>query len=128
MRRTDLTFDIKHPIILPAKSVVTKLLVEEFYKTAGHLGHKFMLANLRKKFWIMKGNSITRKVIYDFMTCKKLQSKHIVQQMADLPTERLSGDVPAFANVGLDCFGSFEVCVCWLENRKEIRRSIYMYG
>lgn len=68
-----------------------------------------MLSQLRKKYWIIKGNSAARKVISECVVCRRVRGKMGEQKMADLPKERVLPDLPPFTNVGLDYFGPFEV-------------------
>ena len=38
LRRAPLDFDTKHPIILPSKSHITRLLIEQYHRDVGHCG------------------------------------------------------------------------------------------
>ena len=43
------------------------------------------------------------------VVCRKLRGKPGAQQIADLPSERVTPDKPPFSYVGVDCFGPFVV-------------------
>ena len=110
-------YNTKHPIILPPCSI-TDLFIKETHAMLGHMGRETVLNAIRKNYWIVRGNSSVRKIIKNCMTCRKVQSKPIVQQMAPLPASRVTGDSPPFTSVGCDFFGPFYV----KQGRKEEKR------
>ena len=63
-----------------------------------------MLAAVRKKFWIVKGNAAVRRVVRHCPPCQKRNASPGEQMMADLPLVRLTPDVPPFTNIGIDYF------------------------
>lgn len=105
----NISYDVKHPIILPGESIVVKSMISEVHSLLGHLGRETILTSLRKKFWIIGANKVIKKLLRDCLICRKLNSKPTVQIMGDLPTERITPNLPVFYNVGIDCFGPFEV-------------------
>ncbi|KAL5010875.1 hypothetical protein ScPMuIL_013180 [Solemya velum] len=109
LRRADMTYDAKHPIILPKDSPVSKLIIEDIHQSIGHLGRNYILSNLRERYWIIGATVAVKSCLSKCVTCRKLQSPTCVQKMADLPTERLVSDEPPFSRVGMDFFGPFEV-------------------
>ena len=111
------SFDVKHPIVLPA-CTVTDLLVADIHVTIGHLGRETILNHLRQKYWLIKANTTVRKIVNKCITCKKIHGKPGEQIMSSLPEIRVSGDVPAFFHTGLDCFGPFIVS----QGRKTVKR------
>ena len=50
-----------------------------------------------------------RRILSKCITCRRLNAQPVSQQMADLPSERLTPDEPPFTRVGEDYFGPFEV-------------------
>ena len=101
--------ETKFPIILPKKSHVTELILEDVHRSTGHIGRSHMLASLYKKFWVIAANSAARKIVHKCVTCRRNKARTGMQMMADLPAERLIPDDPPFTTVGLDYFGPFEV-------------------
>ena len=106
MTNSSAAYGIKHPIIVPP-SFIAELLLKEAHIRCGHLGKESVLAKLRTKFWLVKGKIQARKVGKGCLICKKVQGKVGEQFMADLPKERITGDLPAFTNIGTDYFGPF---------------------
>ncbi|KAL2089185.1 hypothetical protein ACEWY4_016084 [Coilia grayii] len=101
--------ETKHPCILPKESHVSALLLRHIHERSGHSGRNHMLSELRKKYWIVKGNSVARKVLSKCVMCRRARGKAGEQKMANLPLERILPDLPPFTNVGLDYFGPIEV-------------------
>ena len=106
---SNLTDNVKHPIILPHDSLVVKVYLYYVHSRVGHLGRESILASVRKKYYIIKANAMVRKIVRNCIICRKVQGKPLSQQMADLPSARIIGDTPAFCNVGVDYFGPFSV-------------------
>lgn len=102
-----LSFDSKHPVILPGKHNVTQLIIKECHKNVGHQGREHVLSSLRQKYWIIKGNTTVRKVIRDCIKCRRYQAPVVQQLMANLPGDTVYPCEPPFTSVGVDCFGPF---------------------
>ena len=45
--------DAKHPIILPKRHHVTKLIIEYFHRASAHSGIEYTLSLIRQKYWIL---------------------------------------------------------------------------
>ena len=88
--------ETKHPCILPKDSHVSILLLRHIHERCGHNGRNHMLSELRKKYWIVKGNSVARKVLSRCVVCRRARGKAGEQKMADLPLERILPDLPPF--------------------------------
>ena len=117
LRRADLPYETKHPIILPRKSPITTLLIRHVHKRLGHAGRCHVIANLREKYWIVKGNAAVRQVISKCVFCRRNYGKPGEQKMTDLPRDRIS-PAPPFTYTGVDYFGPFLI----KEGRKELKR------
>ncbi len=59
--RSLLAFNKKHPIIMPQRHNVTKLIIQHYHLHEGHMGSKQVLAAIWKSFWIIHGPSEVRK-------------------------------------------------------------------
>ena len=94
--------DAKHPISLPPRSHVTNLIVRQYHDAVGHSGMGHTWAEIRQRYWIIKGGAVVRHVISKCELCKKRNAKVGKQFMADLPTPRLQADLPPFCNIGVD--------------------------
>lgn len=109
LRHASLDSEVKHPIILPKHSHVTKLLVEYYHAEVEHQGRQFTEGAVRAAgLWIVGGKRLVSSILHHCVTCRKLRGKLEVQKMADLPPERLDTS-PPFTYVGLDVFGPWTV-------------------
>ena len=100
-------YSFRYPILISSKSAIVEPLVWEAHRNSGHLGRETVSSVLRKRFWIVSGSSIIKKLIKSCVICRKHQARPTAQLMADLPEERVNADVAPFTNVGVDYFGPF---------------------
>ena len=105
--RASINPDAKHPVILPYKSHVTDLIIKYYHELSGHSGCEYVLSSLRKKFWVIKGNSAVRCNLLQCHACRRSHGARGKQVMADLPADRVRANQPPFSSVGIDCFGPF---------------------
>ena len=108
----------KHPIIVPDSSPAVRTLVRCTHEAFGHCGHNHLMALLRARYWILRGNAVVKSVIRDCVTCKRLSCRPVSQVMANLPESRLCPGEPPFTNTGTDCFGPFLV----KQGRSKVKR------
>ncbi|XP_053402584.1 uncharacterized protein LOC128557935 [Mercenaria mercenaria] len=102
---SDLHVDAKHQIILPSSHHVTRILIQKYHEQNAHMGPVHILSLLRQKYWIIHGLQTVKSVLSQCITCKRQLQRPEVQQMSDLPEERLTPDMPPFTYVGVDYFG-----------------------
>ena len=103
------SYNTKHPVILPRDDHVTRLIVRHVHEVARHAGREHILALTRERYWILRARPVIRQVLQRCVTCKRLQGSLETQKMADLPDDRLTPNKPPFTYVGVDCFGPFLV-------------------
>lgn len=101
--------DTKHPIILPKNHPVTKLVIMYYHVKCGHQGRNHTLAEVRSKYWIIRGNATVRGCLKTCNICRRVQGPMCNQKMASLPKDRVEPFGPAFTSVGVDLFGPFMV-------------------
>lgn len=101
--------DAKHPIILPKKHHVTKLIIEYFHRASAHSGIEYTLSLIRTKYWILGARSSVRNIIHTCFSCRRHQAPVMQQKMASLPRDRVTPSKPPFTYVGVDLFGPFTV-------------------
>ncbi|XP_043218671.1 uncharacterized protein LOC122380002 [Amphibalanus amphitrite] len=107
LRNSSLPDAAKFPIILPNKSKVTELLIQKVHIEIGHGGREHVLSEIRKTYWIIKGNSAVRRVLAKCHHCRRLYGQVKKQKMADLPLDRVTPFDPPFSSSGIDLFGPF---------------------
>eukprot|EP00057_Strongylocentrotus_purpuratus_P004676 XP_003729220.2 PREDICTED: uncharacterized protein LOC100890809 [Strongylocentrotus purpuratus] len=117
LRGSDLSFESKHPAILP-QTHLTKLIVSHCHTDVAHGGRGMTINHLRAKgFWILGCSNFVSKFISQCVICRRLRHSLQVQKMANLPEDRLT-PAPPFTYAGVDCFGPWII----KEGRKELKR------
>lgn len=97
-----------HPILIPHRHAAATLIARHFHQMA-HLGVEWVIAEIRKHYWITRVRSVVKRVAHDCVTCRKLFSPPMEQKMANLPPSRVAPFQPPFHVTGIDCFGPFLV-------------------
>lgn len=104
MENSLLTYNEKHPIILPGKHEIVRMLVDQLHIDNLHAGQRALLAVTRQKYWILGGSNLVRQIVHKCVLCSRAKPKIISQIMGDLPEERVRPSRP-FSNVGIDFAG-----------------------
>ncbi|KAJ6648127.1 hypothetical protein Bhyg_03352 [Pseudolycoriella hygida] len=89
LRKSDLPYKSKHPIILPKKHHFTKLIIEQAHNLTLHGGVSLMSVSL-SDYWIFGKTEQIKRVIKNCITCFPHRCKPQQQLMADLPRDRIS--------------------------------------
>ena len=98
-----------HPVILDPSHHVTKLLIQDIDESLKHPGPERVLAELRRRFWILRGREAVRKYQHPCSECRRWKANPEVPKMANLPPARLRLHKPPFFSTGVDCFGPFQI-------------------
>ncbi len=110
LRRAEaLDMAIKHPIVLDPSHALTKLIIQDYDHQLKHSGTERVLAEIRRKFWVLRGREAIRNHQFRCTDCRRWRAKPKIPQMSDLPVARLQLFKPAFYSTGMDCFGPFSV-------------------
>ncbi|XP_026029422.1 uncharacterized protein LOC113025652 [Astatotilapia calliptera] len=110
LRRCEtLSQDILHPVVLDPQHPITKLIVQDCDRQLAHPGSERVFAELRRRFWILRGREAVRKHQYNCPECRRWRSQPVIPKMADLPLSSLRLHRPAFYSTGVDCFGPYLV-------------------
>lgn len=104
-----LSWDEKHPMILPKHHHVSQLIVRYYHESAAHSGREQTLCELRRMFWIVGGRSLVKKTIRSCVRCRRMNAKPMEQFMGSLPGARLEAYHPPFTFTGVDLFGPLTV-------------------
>lgn len=108
-RSTLLDQDAMHPIVLDPQHWITKLIIKDFDQKLLHPGSERVFAEVRRKYWVIRGRAAIRRHQRGCADCQKWRGKPRIPIMADLPPARLRLHKPAFYSTGVDCFGPYEV-------------------
>lgn len=102
------TYEKRHPIILPAKSHLTTLIVVEAHKITLHGGPQVMHNYLRSRYWIIRGKDQVKKCYRECVTCLRYSRQSNNQLMGQLPEARLKPSKP-FQASGVDYAGPINI-------------------
>ena len=87
--QSNLSFKEKHPVLLPKKYRVSKLLLEHYHEEVHHKGCQITHGSLRDAaYWLVSGHAAVASLIGQCVTYKKLRGPMLEQQMADLPPDK----------------------------------------
>ena len=106
-------FAAKHQIILPKNYHSVYLLIEFEHKMMLHGPKEQLMAQLRRRYWIIGCRRMIARIIRSCRRCIERSSKPSQQFMADLPESRLAICSPPFFHTGVDYFGPLEVKYLW---------------
>ncbi|XP_072178137.1 uncharacterized protein [Diadema setosum] len=104
--KAEMSFEMRHPVLLPYGHWISTLITRHFHES-GHNGVAVTTAKARRRFWILKGHNLAKTVKFRCTVCRAFDHKTETQEMADLPTERLSPHTPPFHYTACDYFVLF---------------------
>ena len=80
----EVSYDVKHPIILPGKHRLTELLIRGIHEENGHVGVSQVISILRQRYWITQVTTAVRRVLQHCFPCRRRHQKPCSQKMAAL--------------------------------------------
>ena len=107
LNRAELPYDAAHPMVLPKKHHITRLIVADVHTRCRHAGVNHVLAQVRHRYWIIDGRQEVKSWDRECKTCERRRVKPAVQIMAPLPESRLGSTMRAFAKTCVDYAGPF---------------------
>jgi hypothetical protein len=103
--RAPISFDSKHPMVIPKDHHLGRLLIHHYHEGTAHGGQDHVLAKIREKYWILNGKTAIRQALKYCIGCRRRNALRMNQLMAELPAVRLVGYQPPFTYTGVDYFG-----------------------
>ena len=107
LENSELPVDTKHPLILPGRHPLTRLIVLHNHVLAEYGGPAYTLMNTRERFWIIHGVSSVKHYIADCGKCNLFKAKPIRQLMGELPSCRVTICNKPIKFSGVDYFGPY---------------------
>lgn len=108
LHQSPMSFDVRHPIIIPRQSKLTTLLIDHAHRQTLHGGVQMTSAYLRRTVWIMDARNQIRYFIHRCLHCFKQRAETQTQIMANLPAARISPSRP-FLHTAIDFSGFIKV-------------------
>lgn len=104
LENSDIAETQKHPIVLPSKHKVTRLIFEDQHRALHHCGPQALLAAVRQRYWPLRGRVMARSVASRCVTCIRSRPRFENPVMAPLPKNRVQFSRP-FTTTGVDFAG-----------------------
>ena len=101
-------YDFQHPLILPRRSELSTLVIQQTHERTLHGGVQLTLTTLRQKFWVIGGRAPVRSLILKCVRCARQRGETAKQLMGQLPSLRTNPARP-FLHSGVDYAGPFSV-------------------
>ena len=111
IRHAPLSYDIRHPYLLPRGSHISLLVVRDGHSLALHGGQLRTAAEVRKRYWVIGDSVLSKRVVKNCIVCKKHRGRPLEQKMADLPESRVKPCTPPFQTTLVDYLGPINVKV-----------------
>ena len=108
VQNAELTAQEKHPIILPHKSHIVKLLVKHEHLRQLHAGVNQTLVALRNDFWITNARWLVKTVVKACVVCRMYMPKRLTVPFSPLPADRVLAANP-FEVIGVDFTGPIHI-------------------
>ena len=109
IRNADLPYESKHPVLLPKKGHLTKLIIKEAHKITLHGGLGDTLAQIRKNYWIPKGRQAVKASLKECNICRRYEARPVhYPGPPNLPQERVTLTRP-FEVTGVDYTGAMTI-------------------
>ena len=102
-------YSTRFPILLPKNHRMTHLIVQHAHERVLHEGVKETLTQLRSKYWIVRGRSLVKQIIYRCTLCRRFEGAAYKGPPAPpLPSYRVQ-ESPPFTHTGVDFAGPMYV-------------------
>jgi hypothetical protein len=106
LKHANISYNEKHPILLPRSSAFVKLLFVYEHKRLLHIGPLGLLNSIRTKYWPISGRHIARQVVRECIVCFRAQPRTYFPEMGNLPSTRIT-PMPPFLRCGVDYAGPY---------------------
>ena len=85
LKKSQLDYDQQHPVLLSSTKNISQLIMEDVHHKVSHAGPERTLSESHRKFWIVRGRSLAKKLVRDCAVCGKLRQLPYTTLMGDLP-------------------------------------------
>jgi len=90
LRYTSVSYNYKHPILLPDKHAFTRLIIIHEHERYLHAGAQATLMAVRQNYWPIAARSTVRNLIKKCIVCVRNAPKLSTTLMSDLPEMRIN--------------------------------------
>ncbi|XP_024892895.1 uncharacterized protein LOC112468092 [Temnothorax curvispinosus] len=108
LAKSGLTFENKHPALLPCKHRLTDLVIEHVHRTNMHPGRRTLQYLLTQHYWVLGVHRAIQRVLSRCHQCFRVNPHTSQPLMAELPADRVRRAKP-FSISGVDFAGPFNI-------------------
>ncbi|XP_045459242.1 uncharacterized protein LOC123669695 [Melitaea cinxia] len=108
LEKSQLSDQMKHPILLPHSSHLTRLIIDDAHKKTLHGGLQLMINYLRTAYWIKGVRNLVKYQVHKCVKCARQRAKIQKQFMGSLPSVRCTPARP-FLHSGVDYAGPINI-------------------
>ncbi|XP_045767032.1 uncharacterized protein LOC123868524 [Maniola jurtina] len=108
IQKSQVDYDVRHLIILPAKSHLSRLIIVDAHQRTMHGGPQLIMSYLRSKYWILRAKVQAKKTYRECVTCIRHSKRNVTPLMGQLPEARLKPSKP-FKSAGVDYAGPINI-------------------
>ena len=69
LKHAEVTKEAKNPAILPRDSLLTDVLIRHIHESTAHSEREYVLAEFRRKYWLVSARPSIRHVLYNCIPC-----------------------------------------------------------
>ena len=92
---SELPYTKRHPVVLPGKHQLTKLIIRNEHTRLLHAGPVSVMASLSQRFHVIGARRAVRAITRNCVACRRIAGKPHPQLMGQLPRERLDPGIEA---------------------------------
>lgn len=100
----ELTYDERHPVILPGRNHITAMIIQDAHERAFHCGVQTTSGQLRQRYYIVNERRSVRRCVHRCVRCAKVRPRIQQQLMGNLPAPRVRPS-RAFLHTAVDYAG-----------------------
>ncbi len=126
LRHAHMSFEAKHPVLLPRDHPFTRRLIEQVHQDNLHPGLNTVQNLLRQQFWILSTRRAIQSVLSRCIRCFRLRPKAYTPYMGDLPSFRIS-QLKCFSHATLDYAGPFNIVMGRYRGAKVLKAYICVF-
>ena len=108
LRKSQLPYYQKHPILLSVKDPLTKVIFLSKHLSMSHCGPTLLLSSVGTEYFVTGAKRLAQTICRACVDCKKVSATAEQQLMGDLPEDRVT-ESPGFHSVGIDYAGPFQL-------------------
>lgn len=126
IENSPVSFDHKHPMLLPANHPLSYLITSYTHLKYLHAGPQLTLSLIRRKYWPLNGRNMIRQTIRKCIDCCKASPVTMTQKMADLPAKRITPTRP-FNVCAVDFAGPYLIKDSKVRNKKFLKAYVCIF-